>query len=420
MDNKIKGFINEEVDRYIRGMKLDDPNKIVNVINELFYMSTNKLMTNIGSVEADGNFAIASENWEQFIQNLTDSITEENETWLLGIKNVKLKILTYKYFTMKDMIQKETLESYLRVEIKSYFTALQNYRDAGDFMMKFFQLPTNILFAMVRYLFFLSPDLNKSIIITNDDLRKNIERVTKLRLHVADKISKISNGYADIFDVKEMKDLYDNGILFEDNFINRAINEFVYKLTSHKEAKNSMLERFSGSMISDLNSQSNDSAAYLAHIKAIRNETGTEFFTVNGEQLGKKFDNELDLLKNKKFDGYIVNKESRLKEPHEKINTGVMPWEANSEAGAGEEGGAGPGGDMGGGSADFGGGDFGNADFGGDFAPPGSEGEIPGSEEEDGTPMPDGEDGLPSDFGTVEDNTESSPEPDDSEPDDSE
>jgi hypothetical protein len=416
MENKVKKLINEEIDKYMKKVRLDNPKNIENVLNELFYLSTDKLMNNIGSVEADSSNEIATENWDMFIDGLTQSIHDEQETWRLGIHNVKLKILTYKYFSRKEMVKTASLESYLRMEIKPFFTALQNYVDSKDFVMKFFQLPSHILYAIVRYMFFINKDLSKSVRITNDDLKKNIDRIKGKRIEVAIKIGKISNGYADLFDVKEIKDLYDNGVLFEDNFINRGINEFVYKLTNHKEAKNNMIDRFSGAMVTDISNQACESSAYIAHIASIRSETGAEYFSSNGEQIGKRFDNELDLIKEKNFEGYIVDKKSRLKEPNEKINTGIMPWEDNS-AGSGVPGdeGAGPGG-SGGGS---GGGDsFGNADFGGDFAAPGEEGEIPGVEggpefaDEDGTPMPEDENGLPEDFGTVEDNGGDTPEPD--------
>lgn len=408
MTKNIKKFISEEVDKYMLKVSLENPKNVENVLNELFYLSTDKLMNNIGSVEADSRNEIASESWDTFIQGLTESVNDQQDTWIVGMHNVKLKILTYKYFTKKEMVKQENLESYLRLEIKPFFTALQNYVDPKDFVLKFFQLPSRLLFALIRYMFFINSDLAKSIRITNDDLKRNIERVKKKRYEVAVKIGKISNGYADLFDVEEMKDLFDNGVLFEDNFINRGINEFVYKMTTHKAARNNMIDMYSGAMVTDMGDQASESAAYIAHITSIRGETGSEYFTSNGEQIGKRFDNELELVRTGKYDGYVVDKKSRLKEPNEKINTGVMPWEANGPEGEDGEGGSG----GAGGGGDFGGGEFGNADFGGDFASPGEEGEIPGLEgepefaEEDGTPMPDNEEGLPEDFGTVEDNTD--------------
>ncbi len=405
----MKKYINEEVNKYVNKLNVESPEKVLNVINELFNMSIDRFMSNIGSVEADGKNYVASENWDIFIDNLTQSIAEQKDIWNIGIRNIKLKILTYKYFTRKEMVKKEALEGYLRTEIKTYFTALQNFVDTQDFVMKFFQLPSNILYALVRYLFFMSPELNKSIKVTNDNLRDNINRVIGKRMEVAEKIAKISNGYADLFDVQEIKDLYDNGVLFEDNFVNRAINEFVCKLTQHKKAKNSMIEMYSGSMVTDINRMAEETAAYVAHVAAVRSEEGYEYFSANGEQIGTRFDNELQLIKDGKYDGYVVDKHSRLKEPNERINTGVMPWETNMGGEEGLDGSAGgPGASSGGGGAAGGtsfSGNFGNADFGGDFAPPGEEGIVPGSEEPDGTPMPDDEDGMPMDFGTEEDNT---------------
>lgn len=422
MSKNISRIINEEIDRYVDKFELDSPKQVVAVLNELFALSTNKFMDNIGSVEADEKNAVASENWDMFIDSVTASIQDEPESWMMGLKLVKNKILTYKYFTKKDLIKKENLDGYLRLEIKRYFTALQNYVDAKDFLNKFFLLPSELLYNVIRYIFFLNDDLSKSIRVTNDNLKDNINNMLELRMKVAEKISKVSNGYADLLDLKELKDLYDNGVLFEDNFINRGISEFVVKLLNHKGAMGNMIDVHPGSMLNDLKNLAENSSAYIEHISALRNESDEEYFSVNGEQIGKRFDNQLDIVKGKSFEGYVVDGKSRLKEPKAKIAKTDMPWETNPSGGGGAEGG--PDGGSGGGASGGGGGDFssgfGNSDFGGEFAEPGEEGEVPGAEgevggeeggegtigqEPDGTPMPETEEGVPEDFGTQEDNT---------------
>ena len=414
--NKYSKIINEEINKYVDKFDLK-PKQIVSVLNELFTLSTSKLMDNIGSVESDNNKEVATENWDTFIDSITNSIEEFPEEWFANLSNIKKKILTYKYFTRKDLIQQNRLDGWLRIEIKTYFTALQNYVDNKDFMGKFFNLPTELLYNIVRYLFMLNDNLKSSIKITNEDLKENIPKLLQLRLKVADKISKASKGYIDLLDLKEIKELYDNGLLFEDTYINRGINEFVVKMLNHKEAVMSIMELFSGSTINDIKKTAESCSSYITHISCIRNETGEEFFAATGEQIGKRFDDQIELIKTQQFDGFVVDKKSRLKEPNARINTAEKPWEnKNSETSkSNTENGIGGSGDSGGGSGtggSFGGGGFGNADFGGEFAEPGAEGEVPGAEdegaigqEEDGTPMPNNEEGVPEEFGTVEDNT---------------
>lgn len=411
MNKAYDKIVDSEIDAFVSKINLSESKKITKVLKELFFLSTDKLMNNIGSVETDKNSQVVTENWDLFIDSLTQAVQDESELWKIGIKNIKNKILTYKYFTRQDLIALDSLESYLRTEIKPFFTALQNYVDSKDFTNKFFNLPMDLLYNLVRYMFVLSPDLKESVKVTNDDLRDNINRLMELRMKVADKISKISNGYADIFDIKEMKDLCDNGAIFEDNFINRGICEFLVKLCNHKDAHDKLCDFLSGAIVLDLKKQAENTASYIAHIASIREETGAEYFSVNGEQVGKRFDNEIEMVKNSNYEGCIVDKKSRFKEPNERINPTIAPWDSN-QGDMNVEGG--PGGSSsgtgGGTGADFGGGGFGNADFGGEFAEPGSEGEIPGVEagdvgkEEDGTEMPKDDDGLPEDFGTVEDN----------------
>jgi len=416
MNKTYERIINEEINKYMEDFDLKESKKVSKVLKELFFLSTDKLMNNIGSVETDDSNAIATENWELFVDSLTQAVQEQQDLWSIGIKNIKSKILTFKYFTKKDLIDLKSLESYLRMEIKPFFTAMQNYVDSNDFTNKFFNLPTELLYNLVRYMFMLSPDLKSSVKITNDDLKDNINRLIELRMKVADKISKISNGYVDIMDIQEIKSLFDNGVVFEDNFINRGICEFVIKLCNHNVAKDKMNDFLSGAIILDMKRMAENSAAYIAHIASIREETGSEYFSVNGEQIGKRFDNEIDIVKNSNYEGYIVDKKSRLKEPNERITPTVAPWDSNQPGMMpGEEGGS-TGGAAGGSGGDTGG-PLGNADYNGDFAPDGAEGQIPGVDDEagsedageigvegDGTEMPKDEDGLPEEFGTQEDN----------------
>ncbi len=390
MNKTYSRIINEEINKYVDQFELDSPKQVASVLKELFTLSTSKLMDNIGSVEADDKKQVAIENWDTFIDSITESIEEAPNEWLVGLSDVKKKILTYKYFTRKDLVEQQQLDGWLRTEIKIYFTALQNYVDSKDFMLKFFNLPTEVLYNMVRYLFTLNDSLKTSIRVTNEDLRDNIPRLLELRMKAADKISKASKGYIDLIDLKEIKELYENGVLFEDTYLNRGINEFVVKMLNHKGAMINIMEVFGGSTINDLKKMAETSAAYVTHVSSIRNETGEEFFAVSGEQIGKRFDDQLDNVREQQYDGLVVDKKSRLKEPNAKINTADKPWESNVGGMPGSEedmdaagGGSGGGGASGGGGS-FGGGGLGNGDFGGEFAPPGEEGEVPGAEDEGG------------------------------------
>lgn len=423
MNKTFNKILAEEVNSNVDRLKIKDPGQVVTVLKELFFLNTNKLINSIGSVESDTKNGIADESWDWFVDTLSKSVVEKQEEWTKAIKEIKAKILTNKYFSRKEMIGVDSLEAYLRKEIKPYWSALQNYTDLEDFKNKIFNLPSDLLYALVRYLFSISDELKDKVKVSNADLRDRINTVMQLRMRVAERISQVSNGYQSVLDMKEVKELFDNGILFEDNFINRGICEFVMKLMNHDDAAKRLKDTFAPSMLKDLKKQIEMASSYMEHITSIKNETGREFFSTKGEQIGKRFDNEVDTVKNKKYDDVVIDKDSRLKEPKEKLSTVDLPWESGGGTPAGGEqsmdGAAGgpPGGGApsDGGSGGFGGGGGGDFDMGGDFAPPGTEGEIPGEEgeegtegaapEADGTPMPDDETGLPADFGTVEDNT---------------
>lgn len=427
MNKTYNRIIEEEIDRCVKTLNLSSKKDVKKVLNELFTLSTNKLMDNIGSVEANEKNQIAQENWDQFIQNLTNSIQEENDLWLHSIKEIKLKIITYKYFTRNDLQNVDTLEGFLRMEIKPFFTALQNFIDFTDFRHKVLTLPTNILYNLVRYIFNISPELNDVIIIKNSDLKENITRLIDLRMNILNHINEISKGYKNLLNFKELKELYDCGVMFEDNFLNRACSEFVIKMTNHNGAATKLMDQFPGAVLKDLKHIAENTSACISHISSVKMEETTEFFTANGEQIGNRMENEIELVKSNNYDGYVVSKGSRLKEPNEKVKAVSIDSIPSSGGGLDGEGNLSSGGAGGGdgttdSALDLG---LGNADFGGDFAAPGEEGEVPGAEdtgeigvEEDGTPMPDGEDGTPIDFGTEEDNSPTPEENTSEKPDD--
>lgn len=422
--NKLDRLMEQEVNRMVNRLNLSNHNDVKNVLTELFSMTTNKLMDSIGSVEANEHNQIAKENWDLFIQHLTSSIQEEQELWFKNISEVKLKILTHKYFTKQDMMKVENIDGYLRMEIKPYFTALQNFIDYTDFRHKVLTLPTDLLYNLIRYMFYVSPALGKAAVVKNADLKDNINRLLGVRMSVVEKINKISKGYQNLFDFRELKELFDCGVVFEDNYLNRAICEFVVKMTNHGPAAEKLRDLYPGAILKDLKNQAENTSSYIQHVTAIKSETGVEFFTKNGEQIGTRLENEIELVKGAQYDGYVVDNNSRLKEPHDKVKPvaaeNIPSSAAPSDGGDAESGGGPGGGGFGGGPSGGGalGMDLGNADFGGEFAPEGAEGEVPGAEdeagvddtgavgaEEDGEPMPVGEDGVPTEFGTEEDNT---------------
>lgn len=423
----IKNIINEEVDkevdRVVKKLKLSGPEAINNIINELFNMTTDKLMHSLGAVEYDNKNSIANENWDSFVQILSKSIAENNDIWKQNLKEIKVKILCFKYFTRQDLISQEQLESHIKIEIKPYFTALENYKDLNDFRSKVLLLPSQLLYNIIRYLFYLNDDLKNSIKVTNNELKDIIVELQSKRMEVANTISKISKGYSVLLDLSNIKDLFDCGIFFEDNFINRGINEFIFKLLNHEEANEILRDKFPGAMLKDIMNIAETSSSYVAHISAIRDESGYEYFTKNGEQLGNRFDNDILSVKEGTLDGYVIDNKSRFKEPTERINN-FKPGSADNPTSGGSSSDGGVSGGSGGGS--FGGGGFQSGLGNADFAEPGTEGEVPGAEdagggsggeipndneptmdpESDGEPIPDADgDSLPDDFGTVEDNT---------------
>lgn len=428
MNNTYNKLLTEEINKNVDRLKVKDPKAIVEVLKELFSMNTDKLIGNISNVEVGSKNTIAQESWDWFLDTLAKSVAEDQDNWLAAIKEVKLKLLTFKYFSRKEMIGVDAIEQYIRREIKPYWAALQSHVDLPDFRNKVFQLPVEMQFALVRFMFAISDELKERVKVTNADLKDNINKILQMRMKIAERIGQVSNGYQSVLSMKDVKELFDNGVIFEDNFINRGICEYIMKLLNHEQANARLKETFSSAMLKDLRKQIETASSYMEHIVSIKNETGREFFSTKGEQIGKRFDNEIEIVKNKDFEGYVVDKHSRLKEPKEKVAKVDLPWEAGG--GSPEGGFEGPDGAAGGpggasspsdGGGSFGGGGFSGGggfggDFGGDFAEPGSEGEIPGLEGEgedgenpigaegDGTPMPSDETGLPTDFGTVEDN----------------
>ena len=411
-------ILNEEIENEMKRLKLDKPEKVVKVLKELFSFSTDSFLKNIGSQEAllDEDEEVSQENWDWLMQTINESFKDNPKEWGMELKKQKLKILCYKYFTQKEMLKLEALEKDLKVNIKKYFTALQNFSDLANFREKFFNLPFDILNNFVRIILNKTESVNKITSVSKKELKKEIQQAVDDREKMVNKISLLSKKYQDTLDMTLLKKLYDYGVFFEDNFVNRGVNEYMVKMLNHKGAAEQLRDKFNTAVVNDLKFHAENSVAYLNHIDSIRNEEAEEYFTQNGFQLGTRFDNEIEIAANKtKQDNYIIDKESRLKEPSEKVETVPLPGETapgmdGMDGGdEGQEGGGvlgpdgspmpqdgagvglpGGGGLMAGGMPDIGGGEGGEED---------GEGE-----------MPTDEDGFPVDFGTPETNPEGAAE----------
>ena len=407
--SKHKDLIKEEINKYVESFNLKDSKAVTKVLKELFTLKTDNLINNIGSVESDSKSALGSDMWDWFIETITNSIDSDKEEWLKALRDTKVTILVYKYFSKNNQIDIDNVESFVRTNIKPYFTALQNCVDSDDFKSKFFNLPTEILHPVVRYLFKISPDFKKSIVVTNNKLGGRIKELIKERMKFVKNIDEISQGYRTTLDIHKAKELFDNGLFFEDNMLNRGINEYFVKLLNHEVAAKKLKDVFPSAQLRAMKKQIESCAAYVAHVSSLKLEQTQPYFTTDGQQVGKRFSNDLEVVTDQQFDGYVVDKDSRLKEPSAAVNPVSNDWQASAPGAGGAEGpgaSGGPGG-MGGGSFGGGGGDFDVPSGGEDFAAPGEEGKIPG--EPDGEDMPTDDSGFPVNFGSKETNDDDKP-----------
>jgi uncharacterized protein (DUF2384 family) len=421
MRNKnLDRILQEELNREVKNLDLKNPEKVKSVIKELFTFSTDSFLKNIGSQEAilDEKEEISQENWEWLMQTINESYKDSPDTWNEELKEQKLKILCYKYFTKQDLMKLDSLEKELKLSVKKYFTSLQNFSDLGNFHEKFFNLPFDTLNHFVRLLLNQTQQINKATQISKKELKEKVAQLKEDREKMAKKISMVSKKYQDTIDIGKLKELYENGVFFEDNLVNRGVNEYVVKMLQHKGAAEKIKDKHNSAMFLDLKFHAENAVSYINHVESIRKEETEEYFTPNGFQLGTRFDNDLEVSLNKnKQENYVIDKDSRFKEPSERIDTVAGPGEADygAEALPGEEGAAGAaGGDgsplpQGGGGVGLPGGGGLMAGGGGDIPELDADGNpIEGDDAiataDDGTEMPTDENGLPVDFGTPETN----------------
>lgn len=393
-------------------------------LNELFNMNINNFMKDIGSQEIDDDTEIDTELWDWFLQTVDNSMHEQPDKWSELLKKQKVKILCNKFFTKKELLAKDQLEETVKKQIRKFFTALQNYTDLDGFVDKISNLPFDLLSSLVRYFFAYSDALQGTIKVTKKELGEKIKELYKERKNMIEKIDMVSKGYQQILDISKLKELYDCGLFFEDNIVNRGVNEYVEKLMNHKTASKKIKDTFSNTFVLDLQQQAETSSAYIHHIESIKKEEADEFFSSKGFQIGNRFTNEIEAAK-ERSDDQIIDKDSVFKEPKNYIANTVSPWEKDEyEPGnmddenldSGNAGGSsGSSGGFGGSSA-MSGDSFNSpidltADQGGELP---AEGET-GTGEEGETPLPTDDEGFPVDFGSQETNPDAATQSDDSE-----
>jgi hypothetical protein len=410
----LKKIIAEEVERQSKKYNLK-PDELKTFMTELFSFNPSKLLTSLGNQGEilDEKDALPDEFWQELIDTINDSYGELEDDWEKELKGVKFTILCYKYFTKQDLPNLDDVEKELKVEIKKYFSSLQNYTSLENFKDRFFNLPSKILFNFVRYILNKSLELNAKLKISKLEFKEKITKLKEDREKIINKISFVSNRNVSILDLKQIKELVDNGLFYEDNLLNRGVNEYLYKMLTHKDAAKNIIDTFNSTFLHDLTASVETSNSYLSHISSVKNEESGEYFSPPGIQIGRRFDNEIESVKSKDYDDAVIDKDSIFKEPKGRIQSADFSWGDASGAATGEDG-EDAGGDMGsgsglGGSGGGGGGGSFNGPTGGDETVDIDTGGEGGGEEgtsDEGEAMPSGEDGLPTDFGTEESNDE--------------
>ena len=161
--NRFKKVLFEEIDNFVKQIEFSEPENNKKVLNEIFAFDYNTFMKDMGSQEIDKDTEIGTEMWDWLIQTINESVKQDPEAWLKIFKSQKLKTLCYKYFTKNEPIGKEKLETYLKKNIRTYFTALQNYSDLEGFRNKIENLPSVLLSNLIRFLLLFSEELKKEV-----------------------------------------------------------------------------------------------------------------------------------------------------------------------------------------------------------------------------------------------------------------
>lgn len=406
MTMNINDIIKEEIDRQSSKHQIK-PHELKDVLNELFSFNQSKLLKGLGDQNEilDDKDVLPQEFWDELMEVINESYHEDESTWDKELTKRKMQILAYKYFTKQDLEPLDKIEKDLRLEVKKYYSALQNYVSLENFMDRFFNLPSQLLFKFVRYLLNNSKALNQKLKISKSQFKEEIEKLKLERKKIIDKVSFISNKNVTSLNLETIKDLFDAGVFYEDNFLNRGVNEYLYKMLQHKVSSKNIAETYNETLLNDLLSSIEKSKSYLSHIEAIKNEEDTEYFSPYGVQVGRRFDNEIEAIDNDDTeDDGIIDKDSIFKEPNARIKTVSYSWDEGGAEGEGDGGDgdlSGSGGGGGGGS--FGGGSYGGPS-GGDETIDVDMGNEGGGDAGSGDDMPTDEDGFPEDFGTPESN----------------
>src|SRR6185369_12356074 len=187
----LKKLIFEAIDEFVEetNIRTKDGRKI---LKELFTFDTVNFMRDLGTQEIDAGTEIDTELWDWFLQTINESIQHNPEIWIKLFKQQKLKILCWKYFTKDDLLNLKELKSYLRKEIRKYFTALQNYTDLEGFRNKFSNLPSELLSNLIRYLLNASNQFKEEIKISKKGFKVRVKELEKERDKMIEKLDLIS------------------------------------------------------------------------------------------------------------------------------------------------------------------------------------------------------------------------------------
>lgn len=260
--------------------------------------------------------ALTEESWKYIIGLLTKSVNEEKEQWLNFFRKQLKTFLCYKYFTRKKSYLKDiSVQSELKLKLKEYYTSLISASDSLDFLNKINRLPNEIIFLILRQCFDISPSLKKHVIISREEILEEVKNLKKLRKKSAREISDVSLHYESVLDISLILKLYNNGLLFENNFINQGMCEFIVKLLDNEYSVKHLVDSgiVSKAEIFGLRDNITSFPSYNAYLRLKRQK---ECFSKEGEQVGNRFSDYIDMLDEPMSSDFIVDIKSVFKEPY--------------------------------------------------------------------------------------------------------
>lgn len=245
-----------------------------------------QLISNLENLQGelyDEQNHIPQEHWTYFTDTLKK--LNEHELFIQFSKLIMCKLYALKLSTKITFASNENLENELKFELKNYISTLRSAETEEEFIEMLIDLPFEFTALLIRYnANILCPELKDKLSPNIKTAEEFVNYIDEMKNNLIVQINKLSRGEVNTLSIKDLKELFDVRVFYDDIDINAGVCEYVIRMLLSEKSSKTIRDEFGRGFLERLKEQTLLNTSYINFLERIAENQEQPFFKSNGLQ----------------------------------------------------------------------------------------------------------------------------------------